>query len=454
MPEAISAHLREEVSQSEDGCNILHVDMDSFFASVEVLDDPSLAGRPVVVGGTGARGVVASCTYEARAFGIHSAMSSYEARRRCPQAVFVAGRYDRYSETSRHLHSVLLRFTPLIEGIGLDEAFLDVSGARRVVGPSRVIADRIRAEVSSELGLTCSVGVARTKFLAKLASRAAKPIVTPAGPRPGSGVVVVPRARELAFLHPLPIRAMWGVGAATARRLGELGITTVGDLAAVPENALSSKLGAANARHLLALSRGEDDRAVEPMRHTKSVGHEETFPTDLRDRQSLNVRVVRMCDAVSNRLRGAGLRGRTITVKVRYSDRTTITRSQTLSRATDSRRAITAVASALLDAVDVEPGVRLLGVSASALDERTSECRQLSFETASGGFEIEGRDHKREDPSRARARETGWEEVEAVVSLIRTRYGLSSVGPAALVGPGGLSVKRRGDAQWGPSEPA
>jgi DNA polymerase-4 len=439
-----------------DACNILHVDMDAFFASVEVLDDPNLAGKPVIVGGAGARGVVASCTYEARAYGIHSAMSSYEARRRCPHAVFVAGRYDRYTETSERLHSVLLRFTPLIEGIALDEAFLDVSGARRLIGPPPVIAELIRGTVRRELGLSCCVGVARTKLLAKLASRAAKPVPTLQGNRPGPGVVVVPANGELSFLHPLPIRALWGIGPATARRLEGLGVSTVGDMARIPDEALRRLLGAAAGRHLAALARGEDDRPVEPLRVAKSVGHEETFPFDLRDQEDLHRHVLRMADAVASRLRETDLRGRTITVKVRYPDRSTISRSQTLPTPTDSPRAITAVAGALLRAVDVTPGVRLIGVSLSALSRRSAVSRQLCFETDSEAGPsrwcapdgLPG-----PDGDAPRASEAAWEEVEAAVLQIRVRYGRSAVSSANLVGPDGISVKRRGDTQWGPRKP-
>jgi DNA polymerase-4 len=211
----------------------MHVDLDAFFAAVEVLDDPTLAGRPVIVGGSGTRGVVAACTYEARAFGIHSAMSSVEARRRCPHAIFLSGRYSRYAEVSVQFHEVLHDFTPVVEGIGLDEAFLDVAGARRTLGSPPTIAGAIREAVRERLQLNCAVGVARSKLLAKLASRAAKPTAAMEGPRPGPGVVVVPPDGELAFLHPLPVRALWGVGAATGKRLSDLGVVTVGDLAAI-----------------------------------------------------------------------------------------------------------------------------------------------------------------------------------------------------------------------------
>ncbi|HZU80852.1 MAG TPA: DNA polymerase IV, partial [Acidimicrobiales bacterium] len=219
-------------------CTVLHVDMDAFFAAVEVLDDPALAGKPVIVGGSGMRGVVASCTYEARVFGVRSAMSAVEARRRCPKALFVSGRYWRYQQVSEQLHEVLHEFTPVVEPIGLDEAFLDVAGAVRLLGPPPTIAAALRAAVGDRLGLTCSVGVARTKMVAKLASEAAKPLATSEGPRPGRGVVVVEPEQELAFLHALPVRALWGVGPATAVRLERLGVTTVAELAALPEETL------------------------------------------------------------------------------------------------------------------------------------------------------------------------------------------------------------------------
>ena len=440
-------------------CSVLHVDMDAFFAAVEVLDDPSLAGKPVIVGGSGARGVVASCTYEARAYGIHSAMPSVQARRRCPHAIFVSGRYNRYAEMSERFHEVLQRFSPAVEGIGLDEAFVDVAGVARLSGPSPPLARAVRQAVRDELALDCAVGVARTKLLAKLASRAAKPIPDHDGPRPGAGVVVVLPSAERSFLHPMPVRALWGVGPATAGRLEALGVTTVGDLARVPEESLCRAVGNAHGQVLAALARGEDPRRVEPNRDAKSVGHEETFAVDFRTHADLHVHLVRMADAVATRLREARLEGRTVTLKVRYGDRTTITRSHTVGAPLDSPRAVSAVAQALLDAVEVSDGVRLLGVSVSGLRTTRGTARQLSFDDADATRSATASRHGRDAGSTtsvddARQRVEAWAEVEAAVSAIRARYGNASVGPGTLVSRGGINVKERGDTQWGPSAPA
>ena len=437
-------------------CTVLHVDMDAFFAAVEVLDDPSLRGLPVIVGGSGNRGVVASCTYEARVYGIHSAMSSVEARRHCPHAVFVSGRYSRYAEVSARLHELLRTYTPVVEAIGLDEAFLDVSGAGRLLGTPPDIARHLRAAVREALELDCSVGVARSKLIAKLASEAAKPTATPVGPRPGRGVVVIPPAEELVFLHALPIRALWGVGPATAARLAGLGAATVGDLAAVPEETLCRLLGNAHGRHMAQLARGVDDRPVVADRQAKSIGHEQTFATDFHDHDALHPHVVRMADAVAERMREAGVRARTVTVKIRFGDRTTITRSHTLAQATASTRLVREVAAALLEAVEVGQGVRLLGVSASALTEAPVAV-QLAFDeidepdaAAAAAVAATAGGAPREAGSGASHPEPAWEELEVALAAIRERYGQAAVAPAALLRHGGLAVKQRGDTQWGP----
>ncbi|MGH2927396.1 MAG: DNA polymerase IV, partial [Solirubrobacteraceae bacterium] len=343
---------------------ILHVDMDSFFASVEVLDDPSLAGKPVVVGGNGARGVVASCTYEARAYGVHSAMPSLRARALCPHAVFVDGHYSRYAEVSAQLRQVLLSFTPVVEQIGLDEAFLDVRGALHLLGPPGEIGAAIRRSVRERLSLDCSVGAGRSKMIAKLASRAAKPRAGPQGKLPGTGVVVVDPADELAFLHPKAVEELWGVGPVTRKRLAGLGVRTVGDLAALPDSVLVRALGKVHGRHFALLARGEDSEPVVPDRPTKSVGHEETFRQDIVDRGVLGRHARRMAESVAGHLRANGQVAKTITVKVKLADFSLVTRAHTTAIGLDSGPAISAIAFALLDAVDLPMGARLLGVSA------------------------------------------------------------------------------------------
>jgi DNA polymerase-4 len=401
--------------------------MDAFYVSVEVRRRPELAGRPVIVGGTSARGVVAAASYEARRYGVHSAMPSTRARRLCPDAVFLPGDFAAYEAASHEVHAVFQSYTPLVEGIALDEAFLDVTGALRLFGTGAAIASSIRARTSSELGLSCSVGVAPNKLLAKLASVAAKPTATPDGISAGAGVVVVAPGEELAFLHPLPVQALWGVGPATLERLRRLGVTTVGDLAAVAEATLVHTLGKANGRHLHQLAQGMDERPVEPDRPVKSIGHEQTFAQDLHDRADLALEVVRMADAVASRLRHHGLAGRTVTLKVRFGSFTTITRSSTAPEPLETGPAIAAMARSLLDAVDPAPGVRLLGVSVSGLATQAGQQLRLG-----------------DDPS--------WSSATEAVDQVRERFGATAIGPASLVSPDGIKLTRRGRQQWGPDE--
>jgi DNA polymerase IV len=420
--------VREDPSAGSSGSRtILHVDMDAFYVAVEVRRRPELAGLPVVVGGTGPRGVVAAASYEARRYGIHSAMPSMRAQRLCPSAIFLAGDFAAYEATSRDVHAVFRSFTPLVEGIALDEAFLDVSGATRLFGDGATIAAAIRRQVSDELGLACSVGVATTKLLAKLASKAAKPKAGPAGVQPGSGVFVVAPGEELAFLHPLPVQALWGVGPATLERLRRLGVATVGDLAGIPEATLVHTLGKANGRHLHRLAIGVDDRAVEPDRPVKSISHEQTFARDLHDRDELGREIVRMADSVASRLRHHGLAGRTVTLKVRFGSFTTITRSTTVSDPLDEANGIAAAGRALLQGVDPTPGVRLLGVAVSGLAPQVG--RQLSL-----------------------GDDASWDTAARAVDDVRERFGPAAIGPATLVGPDGIKLTRRGRQQWGPDE--
>jgi len=410
--------------------------MDAFFVSVELLRRPELRGRPVVVGGAGARGVVAAASYEARAFGVHSAMPSARARRLCPHATFLPGDHAHYAEVSARVMGVFRSYTPLVEPISLDEAFLDVGGARRLFGPPPAIAAAIRDEIRAGEGLTCSVGIAPVKFLAKLASEAAKPTASPTGPVAGPGVVEVAPGGELDFLHPLPVQALWGVGPATLARLERLGVRTVGDLAALPFDTLTGALGSASGAHLHALARAVDPRPVEPDRAPRSISHEETYPRDLRARDDLGAELVRLGDAVGARLREAGLAGRTVTLKLRFGDFTTITRSSTEATPVDSGRRLARIAQRLLDGVDVAPGVRLLGVAVSQFGADAGE--QLSLDAL-----LDPRD---DDGHR-------WDDAEDAIDAVRARFGPASLAPARLAGTGGVRVVRRGQQQWGPAGP-
>lgn len=406
---------------------ILHVDLDSFYASVETLLDPTLAGRPVIVGGDGPRGVVASCSYEARAFGIHSAMPSVQAKRRCPHAVFLHGRFDVYAEYSSRFHEVLGSYTTLVEGISLDEAFLDVTAASARRGGVTIARD-LRRRVRDEVGLDCAVGVAANKLLAKLASKAAKPTPSRQGPVEGAGVVSVDAGGELDFLHPLPVRALWGVGPATQRRLDRFGVRTVGDLAALPLATLVNALGASLGGHLHDLARGIDDRPVVPSAPAKSIGHEETFSADLYAVEDCRRELVRLADAVGTRLAKAGVAGRTVSLKVRFGDFRTISRATTFDVPTAAPARLAAAAASLLGSVDIGRGVRLLGLSVSNLS--TPPAEQLTLDAATS------------DAAADRA--------AAAVERVRERFGDAAVGPAALLDGGGIRLKRAGDTQWGP----
>ncbi len=354
---------------SADELSILHVDMDAFYVEVERQRDPSLVGRPVVVGGSGRRGVVASASYEARARGVRSAMPTAQALRLCPSAVVVTSDFSGYVKASAAIAETFESVTPHVEPIALDEAFLDVSGAHRLFGTSPEIAWHIRGAIRDIVGLDCSVGVASTKTLAKLASVAAKPIVSPHGPRPGLGVRVVEVAEQLAFLWEHPVEALWGVGPVTLQRLRAIGVVTVGDLATIRVDTLVAAVGAAHGSHLAELAQGRDERPVHHGGTPKSIGHEETFEFDIADIERIRSETIRLADAVASRLRAAGLWGRTVTVKVRYPDFSLRTRAQTLSESFRTSRTLAAVAHSLIERLDLSAGVRLLGISVSGLND-------------------------------------------------------------------------------------
>jgi DNA polymerase IV len=396
---------------------ILHLDLDAFYASVEQLADPSLRGRPVIVGGLGRRGVVAAASYEARRYGVHSAMPMGRARRACPDGIFLAPRFDAYGEASESVMAILRAATPMVEPLALDEAFLDVGGARRLHGSAPEIAMMLRRRIKDETGLVASVGVASTKFVAKLASDLAKP----------DGMLVVEAGTEIDFIHPLEVRRLWGVGPKTGERLAQLGIRTIGDLAALPEETLVHALGESHGHHLYSLAWNRDDRPVQPSREVKSVGHEETFPTDITDRETLEREVLRMSERVAERLRDGRRAGRTVQLKLRYKSFRTITRSRTLPERTNLAADIAGVARALLDAVEIGDGIRLLGVAMQQLrdvdahdgDDNASDQLPLDMD---GGAAC-GSD------SRRRA-------VEDSMDAVRRRFGDDAVGAAALLDRG------------------
>jgi len=410
---------------------ILHVDMDAFYASAEIMRRPELRGSPVVVGGAGRRGVVAAASYEARFYGVRSAMPSTQALRLCPNAIFLDGDHDYYRELSVQIMEIMARFTPLIEPLSLDEAFLDVTSGRRLFGSGSVIATKLRATIFEEVGLWCSAGVAATKFVAKLASEQAKPSASRDGPVPGAGVFVVAPGREFEFLLPLPARALWGVGPATMAKLERLGISTVGDIAAMPVERVISVVGKASGTHLHNLANGRDNRAVEPEQRAKSISQEQTFQFDIHDRTDLDRHIVRMSDTVAGRLRKADLVARTVSIKVRFGDFSTITRSLTPPNPTDSGMSINQVAQGLLSKIDVGLGIRLLGVGVTGLEEEQHQ--QLTLDEAMGG-------------------ETGadWKLADEAIDKIRRKFGIDSIGPAVLAKPGErLKTRDKNENPWG-----
>ena len=344
-------------------------------------------------------------------------------------AVFLPGDHQRYGEVSGRVMALFRDVTPLVEPLSLDEAFLDVTGAVGLLGPPRAVAIGLRDRILETEGLASSVGIASTKLVAKLASEAAKPKIVGRSIEVGPGVREVADADVESFLRPLPIRALWGVGPKTAERLSRFGIVTVGDLADLPLDRLIATVGDAHGRHLHAVANGRDDRPVEADRRTKSISHEETFERDLTDRGELQRELVRMADSVAARLRSAGLRGRTVTIKLRYPSFQTVTRAVTIDRATDSARTILDRAGQLLDAVSITEGVRLLGVGVTSLSADVAD--QLSFDDL-----LEGGDR--------------WSSADRAVDEIRDRFGRSAIRPAAIADGDGLRPKIPGQGQWGP----
>jgi DNA polymerase-4 len=384
------------------GCTILHVDMDAFFASVEIRARPELLGKPVIVGGLGPRGVVSSASYEARRFGVRSAMPMMRARALCPRGVFLPVDGAKVSAASDAVMRIFRDVTPLVEPLSSDEAFLDVAGAQRLLGRPAAIAAQIRERMAGEQNLTCSVGVAPTKFVAKLGSTRAKP----------DGMLVVPAGLVLDFLHPLPVDALWGVGERAAETLHQLGLNTVGELAQAPWGMLRRAVGEASAAHLHELSWGRDPRRVEPEQVEKSIGAEMTFDTDVSDPALLRRSLLALAEKVGARLRASGNVGRTISIKVRLADFRTVNRSRTVPTSTDVAREIFEISSALFQVLGATEQIRLVGVRVEGLTAAATTSRQLTLG----------------EPDR------GWREAEAAADAVAARFGRTIVGPASLLG--------------------
>lgn len=375
--------------------------MDAFYASVEVRRRPELRGKPVIVGGAGPRGVVSSASYEARRFGVRSAMPGVQARARCPQGIFLPVDMEAYVEASREVMAVFRDVTPLVEPLSVDEAFLDVAGAQRLFGTPATIAARIRRRMADDLRLTCSIGVAANKFLAKLGSTRAKP----------DGMIVIPAAKQLEFLHPLPISALWGVGEKTELTLKRYGLTTVADIAHAPIGLLRSAVGVALAEHLHALAWARDSRRVTTDRVEKSLGSETTFEVDVSDADVLRRTVLWLSQQVAVRARASGVAGRTVAVKIRFADFKTISRSRTLAAPTDVAQEIFRTVWELLEAARGGQRLRLIGVRLEGLTGTDGSARQPALD----------------EP------EHTWRDAEVAADAVWARFGRGAVGPASLV---------------------
>ncbi len=378
---------------------VLHADLDAFYASVEQRDDPRLRGRPVIVGG----GVVLAASYEAKACGVRTAMGGRQARRLCPRAIVVQPRMSAYTRASRAVFEVFRQTTPIVEGLSIDEAFLDVAGLRRIAGTPSTIAAGLRAAVREQVGLPITVGVARTKFLAKVASGVAKP----------DGLLVVPVDAELDFLHPLPVERLWGVGEVTATKLRDRGLGTVGAVARVGEAALVSMLGPWAGRHLYALALGRDPRPVQVGRRRRSMGAQRALGRSPRSPADLDAALAGLVDRVTRRMRAAGRPGRTVVLRLRFADFSRVTRSHTLLRATDDTRTVLATARALLrEALPLieSRGITLIGVAVGNLHSDGAVQLELPFERNHGG------------------------ELDAAVDAVRDRFGSAAVTRAVLLG--------------------
>ena len=387
--------MSEELVQA----TILHVDMDAFYASVAELDNPQYKGKALVVG-AGVRGVVLSANYEARKFGIRAAMPVGRAKRMAPHAIFIAPEHHRYAEISERVMTIFNSFTPLVEPISLDEAFLDVTGSQKLFGDGREIAAKIRAQVEQEEGITCSVGIAQSKFIAKLASQHCKP----------NGMLEIKSDRILEFLHPLPVRALWGVGPKTAESLDRLGLHTVADIANTPRSTLVRALGDATGESLYELAWGRDYRNVIPDEPEKSIGNEETFARDIDSPEEILAEFLRMAEKATARLRERGLFAKTVTMKIKFADFTTLSRAKTLPIGIDGTHETYEIVKKLYLSLNNEGArIRLVGVSLSNLLDEAPVQLELG------------------------ARERGWRDADTAIDKAKARFGGGSVRPGRLI---------------------
>jgi len=436
-------------SPSVDEAPVLHVDLDAFFASVEILDDPSLAGKPVCVGGAGARGVIASASYEARRYGVRSAMPSVIALRVCPELIILPGRFERYEDYSRKFHDIINDLTPDFEPLGLDEAFCDLRSLRRLRVAPLEAATQLRRRISDELGLFSGVGLGRNKLFAKLASKRSKPRIENGELVEGTGVVWVSRDLESTWLEQLPVRALWGVGPATAAKLEKLGLRHVRDLAQVDETTLAHHVGPAMAASLSAYASGEDHREVVANREVKSVGHDQTFARSLDGIDEVLEALKVHAAVVARALRSQSRVARTFTVVVRFDDRTSVSRSQTLAFGLDDEVGIAAIAGALIQSMELHNYVRLLALHASSFLERSRNAMQLSF-----AIDAENHDSRARAADVGRERQVHHEALRDAVDEIRRRFGRTSVGTASELREDGVTiVTQRGSHAFGPETP-
>ena len=434
---------------SVDEAPLLHIDLDAFFASVEILDDPALKGKPVCVGGAAERGVIASASYEARRFGVRSAMPSVVARRLCPDLIILPGRFDRYEVYSRQFHDVVRDLTPDFEPLGLDEVFCDLRSLRRLNVRPVDAAAGLRTRISNELGLLCGVGLGRNKLFAKLASKKSKPRVVDGRLVEGPGVVWVSPELEEQWLDELPVHSLWGVGPATAAKLEKLGLHWVRDLARVDEATLAAHVGSSMAASLAAYAKGEDRRDVVVDREMKSAGHDQTFARSLEGIHQLVAHAKGHAAIVARALRKQGRVARTITVVVRFDDLTSISRSQTLSFGVDDEVAIAAIAEALLQSVELHQAVRLLGIHASSFLERENNQMQLTF-----AIEASSDNAREQAEIVSRERQISHEALRDAVDEVRQRFGRASLGTASELGERGVEIAtQRGRHAFGPEAP-